>query len=83
MKTNLLYPLSLFPLYFSNFIIQALQGKDITIYGEGQQTRSFQVCVYVWVWLGVRLDRKEMVSDCRTLPPSLLFSLLFFSTSRT
>lgn len=25
----------------SNFIIQALQNKDITIYGEGQQTRSF------------------------------------------
>lgn len=26
----------------SNFIIQALQGKDITIYGDGSQTRSFQ-----------------------------------------
>jgi UDP-glucuronate decarboxylase len=26
----------------SNFIIQALQGKDITIYGNGEQTRSFQ-----------------------------------------
>jgi len=26
----------------SNFIIQALQGKDITIYGSGKQTRSFQ-----------------------------------------
>ena len=26
----------------SNFIIQALQGKDITIYGDGAQTRSFQ-----------------------------------------
>jgi UDP-glucuronate decarboxylase len=26
----------------SNFIIQALQNKDMTIYGEGQQTRSFQ-----------------------------------------
>lgn len=26
----------------SNFIIQALQGDDITIYGDGTQTRSFQ-----------------------------------------
>jgi UDP-glucuronate decarboxylase len=26
----------------SNFIVQALQGKDITVYGDGQQTRSFQ-----------------------------------------
>ena len=26
----------------SNFIIQALQGKTITIYGNGEQTRSFQ-----------------------------------------
>ena len=26
----------------SNFIVQALQGKDITIYGDGMQTRSFQ-----------------------------------------
>jgi UDP-glucuronate decarboxylase len=25
----------------SNFIMQALMGKDITIYGDGQQTRSF------------------------------------------
>ena len=25
----------------SSFIVQALQGKDITIYGDGQQTRSF------------------------------------------
>lgn len=25
----------------SNFIVQALQGKDITIYGDGRQTRSF------------------------------------------
>ncbi len=26
----------------SNFIVQALRNKDITIYGEGTQTRSFQ-----------------------------------------
>ena len=25
----------------SNFIVQALQGKDITVYGDGLQTRSF------------------------------------------
>ncbi len=25
----------------SNFIVQAIQGKDITIYGNGRQTRSF------------------------------------------
>jgi UDP-glucuronate decarboxylase len=26
----------------SNFIVQALRGDDITIYGDGSQTRSFQ-----------------------------------------
>jgi len=26
----------------SNFIVQALRGEDITIYGDGEQTRSFQ-----------------------------------------
>lgn len=25
----------------SNFVVQALQGKDITVYGDGSQTRSF------------------------------------------
>jgi UDP-glucuronate decarboxylase len=25
----------------SNFIVQALKGEDLTVYGEGQQTRSF------------------------------------------
>jgi UDP-glucuronate decarboxylase len=28
----------------SNFIVQALRGEDITIYGDGSQTRSF--CYY-------------------------------------
>ena len=26
----------------SNFIIQALRNEDLTIYGSGEQTRSFQ-----------------------------------------
>ena len=28
----------------SNFIMQALQGEPITIYGDGKQTRSFCYC---------------------------------------
>jgi UDP-glucuronate decarboxylase len=28
----------------SNFIMQVLKGEDITIFGEGKQTRSFQYC---------------------------------------
>ena len=31
----------------SNFIVRALRGEDITIYGDGSQTRSFQ---YVSDW---------------------------------
>jgi UDP-glucuronate decarboxylase len=26
----------------SNFIMQALRGEDMTVYGDGTQTRSFQ-----------------------------------------
>jgi UDP-glucuronate decarboxylase len=26
----------------SNFVAQALRGEDLTVYGDGQQTRSFQ-----------------------------------------
>jgi len=28
----------------SNFIMQALRGEDLTVYGTGRQTRSFQYC---------------------------------------
>lgn len=28
----------------SNFILQALRGEPITVYGDGRQTRSFQYC---------------------------------------
>ena len=28
----------------SNFIVQALKGEDLTIYGDGTQTRSFCYC---------------------------------------
>jgi UDP-glucuronate decarboxylase len=46
----------------SNFIVQALTGKDITIYGEGQQTRSF--CHVSDLVEGlIRLMNRDGVSD--------------------
>ena len=46
----------------SNFIVQALTGQDITMYGEGQQTRSF--CYVSDLVEGlVRLMNTEGVSD--------------------
>jgi len=36
----------------SNFIVQALKGRDITVYGDGQQTRSF--CFFEDLIRGVR-----------------------------
>jgi len=42
----------------SNFIVQALKGEDITIYGDGTQTRSF--CYYEDLLDGlIRLMNKE------------------------
>ena len=34
----------------SNFIVQALTNKNITVYGDGKQTRSF---VMLMIWLRV------------------------------
>jgi UDP-glucuronate decarboxylase len=46
----------------SNFIVQALTGQDITIYGEGQQTRSF--CYVSDLVEGlIRLMNRDGVSD--------------------
>jgi UDP-glucuronate decarboxylase len=46
----------------SNFIVQALTGQDLTIYGEGQQTRSF--CYVSDLVEGlVRLMNRDGLSD--------------------
>jgi UDP-glucuronate decarboxylase len=39
----------------SNFIIAALKGEPLVIYGEGKQTRSFQVSSVVCPPFGVPL----------------------------
>ena len=51
----------------SNFVMQALAGRPITIYGDGSQTRSFQ---YVDDLLEamrafMRLERKAVTAFCR------------------
>jgi UDP-glucuronate decarboxylase len=46
----------------SNFILQALTGQDLTVYGEGQQTRSF--CYVSDLVEGlVRLMNRDGISD--------------------
>ncbi|WP_293777470.1 UDP-glucuronic acid decarboxylase family protein [uncultured Oxalicibacterium sp.] len=44
----------------SNFIVQALNGQDITIYGDGQQTRSF---CYVDDLIDVMVKMMDSPSD--------------------
>lgn len=44
----------------SNFIVQALQGQDLTIYGDGSQTRSF---CYVDDLVGGLIDLMETGPD--------------------
>jgi UDP-glucuronate decarboxylase len=46
----------------SNFIVQALTGQDITIYGEGRQTRSFCYVSDLVVGL-IRLMNRDGVFD--------------------
>ena len=46
----------------SNFIVQALQGKELTIYGDGSQTRSF--CYYTDLIEGfIRLMNSEFTDS--------------------
>ncbi len=43
----------------SNFIVQALKGEDITIYGEGEQTRSFCYVDDLVEWMCRMMDSRE------------------------
>ena len=43
----------------SNFIMQALQNKDITIYGEWNQTRSFQYVDDLIRWMTLMMDNDK------------------------
>ncbi|MEM7790084.1 MAG: UDP-glucuronic acid decarboxylase family protein [Verrucomicrobiota bacterium] len=45
----------------SNFIVQALKNDDITVYGEGQQTRSFCYCDDLIEGFLRLMDQEEIV----------------------
>ena len=45
------YGLRMLPRYVrvvSNFIVQALKGEPLTLYGDGSQTRSFAMWMIWW-----------------------------------
>ena len=51
----------------SNFIVQALKGEDITIYGDGMQTRAFcYVDDLVDGWLRL-MDTRRTTSPARSI----------------
>ena len=51
----------------SNFIVQALKGEDITIYGDGSQTRSFcYVDDLIDGWLRL-MDTRRTISPGRSI----------------
>ncbi len=45
----------------SNFIVQSLKGQDITVYGEGKQTRSFCYCDDLVNGFMMLMDSKEQL----------------------
>ncbi len=54
----------------SNFILQALKGEDITVYGDGKQTRSFcYVDDLIEVIIGM-MNQKEIIGPVNTGNPN-------------
>ena len=47
----------------SNFIVQALKGEDITVYGDGTQTRSFQYVddLIEGIWRMMNMSRADFL----------------------
>ena len=60
----------------SNFIMQALQNEDITIYGNGQQTRSFCYVDDLIRGLIVMMESKNNITGPINLGTTFEFSML-------
>ncbi len=59
----------------SNFIVQALRGQDITIYGDGLQTRSFCYCDDLVAGLIAMMNTEESVSGPINLGNPMEFTI--------
>jgi len=60
----------------SNFIMQALQNEDITIYGDGQQTRSFCYVDDLIRGLIAMMESKDSITGPINLGTTYEFSML-------
>ena len=60
----------------SNFIMQALQNEDITIYGDGQQTRSFCYVDDLIRGLIAMMESKDSITGPINLGTTYEFSIL-------
>jgi len=60
----------------SNFIMQALQNEDITIYGDGKQTRSFCYVDDLIRGLVAMMDSKDNITGPINLGTTYEFSML-------
>jgi len=60
----------------SNFIVQALQGKDVTIFGDGSQTRSFQYVSDLIAGLTRMMDTDDLVTGPVNVGNPVEFTML-------
>lgn len=60
----------------SNFIVQALQGKDVTIFGDGSQTRSFQYVSDLIAGLTRMMDTDDSVTGPVNVGNPVEFTML-------
>ena len=54
----------------SNFITQALRGDDLTVYGDGSQTRSFCYCSDLIEGMIRLMDQDEQTGPCNIGNPT-------------
>ena len=63
----------------SNFIVQSLKGKDLTVFGDGSQTRSFQYIDDLILGLKKMMNSKNNLTGPLNLGNNQEYSVLFLA----